>query len=98
MGKLKMRRKDCAINTVSVGYCDLYYLLRFTSPIGYNAGIYGWNWDYYEVNGLGITTGYRNLIGERAKEITKYNELAKFAPKEKVLELLDEFCKLNGGY
>lgn len=34
--------------------------------LGYNSGIYGWNWDAYLVDGVIYCYGYRNLIGERA--------------------------------
>lgn len=29
------------------------------SPIGYNAGVYGWNYDVYDINGVGFVEGYR---------------------------------------
>ena len=40
-------------------------LLRYEDPFAYNAGTYGWNWDAYEVNGVILIAGYRNMIGER---------------------------------
>ena len=40
-------------------------LLRYETPFAYNAGKYGWNWDAYEVNGVILIAGYRNMIGER---------------------------------
>ncbi len=29
------------------------------NPIGYNAGVYGWNYDVYDINGIGFVEGYR---------------------------------------
>lgn len=29
------------------------------SPVGYNAGVYGWNYDVYDINGVGFVEGYR---------------------------------------
>lgn len=43
----------------SVGYCDAWHLLRGVDPFAYNAGIYGWNCDYYHLDGVIICTGYR---------------------------------------
>jgi len=46
---------------LSVGYCDMSHLLRYTSPIAYNCGVYGWNYDAYEVDNILICTGYRGM-------------------------------------
>lgn len=48
---------------IAVSYCGLQYLLGYTEPIAYSAGVYGWACDYYKVessNGrtLWISTGY----------------------------------------
>jgi hypothetical protein len=45
---------------ISVGYCDLQSLLNYKSPVAYNAGTYGWNFDVYDINGVAIVTGYRS--------------------------------------
>lgn len=63
-----------------VGYCDLQHLLREFKNVGYNDGIYGWNWNAYEIdNDTCIVTGYRNLTGERLDDtiIDKFNQLSK---------------------
>ena len=44
---------------LSVGYCDAQFLLRGIDPFAYNAGVYGWNCDYYYTDGICICTGYR---------------------------------------
>lgn len=58
------------------GYCELYFLLKRFDRIGYNSGIYGWNYDTFRffVNDKTyyLTTGYRNTIGKKIPyELTK---------------------------
>lgn len=96
-------------NVKCAGYCDLQALLRNHEPLAYNSGIYGWNFDVYEVYGVTICTGYRNMPGARCKDISEFEEKAAaiwdwkdkrpFEEKQNAVEeLLQEFCKLNGGY
>lgn len=60
----------------SVGYCGAYHLLSGTDPFAYNAGLYGWNCDYYNFGGVIICTGYRPH-GRDCRDITgKYEKLA----------------------
>lgn len=60
----------------SVGYCGAWHLLSGTIPFAYNAGIYGWNCDYYNFGGVIICTGYRPH-GRSCHDITdKYEKLA----------------------
>lgn len=65
--KVKITRNDINTNFVkvySVSYCGAQSLLSTLEPFGYNAGVYGWNYDAYNMgNGICITTGYRP-IGE----------------------------------
>lgn len=95
-------------NIRCAGYCDLKYLLYNHVPVAYNCGKYGWNFDVYEVYGLTICTGYRNMPGTRLENVSEFEEKAYIAflklyydtreKKAEVIEaLLKEFCKLNGG-
>lgn len=61
------------------GYCDLQYIMRGVEPRFYNSGVYGWNCDIYDTDAGAITTGYRNMRGERIpdKLITLYEEKAR---------------------
>lgn len=87
---------------VSVGYCGLQTLLRNHSPIAYNCGMYGWNFDVYEVYGLTICTGYHNMPGPTAHGVRAYEARARAVYDEpggsweekaaRVEELLREFC------
>ena len=109
--KFKTTRKaivNGSVNVKCAGYCDLQALLRNHSPIAYTCGVYGWNFDVYEVYGVTICTGYRNMPGARLEKIGEYENKAAsiwscenktpFEEKQKqVEELLKEFCKLNGG-
>lgn len=64
---------------VRVGYCGLQYFLRGVDKLGYNCGVYGWNWSAYDIGGgVIICTGYRNLVGEDGNKLAdKYNEKAR---------------------
>lgn len=47
----------------AIGYCTLQSLLYFYSPDFYTAGVYGWNYDCYIIDGYVINTGYREMFG-----------------------------------
>ena len=110
--KYKTTRKaivNNCINVKSTGYCELQSLLRNHDPNAYTCGVYGWNFDIYEIYGVTICTGYRNMPGESLKYTSEYEKKAEkiwsyenkqpFEEKQKEVEkLLHEFCKLNGGY
>ena len=97
--KYKTTRKaivNGSVNVRSAGYCDLSHLLTNHSPVAYTCGVYGWNFDVFEVYGVTICTGYRNMPGARA--ILSWDNKAPYEEKrEQVEKLLQEFCKLNGG-
>lgn len=63
------------------GYCDLQYIMKYEDPIYYNSGVYGWNCDVYcdFAKDIAITTGYRNMRGERIPDeiLEKYTAIAK---------------------
>lgn len=100
--------RENACNPRSVGYCDLQYLLTNHSPNAYTCGVYGWNFDIYNLYGVTICTGYRGMIGPRCEGISEYEKKAKDIfhdekltyneAREEIENLLHEFCKLNGGY
>lgn len=89
---------------LSVGYCKLDILLINHNPIAYNSGRYGWNFNVYEIYGITICTGHRNLpkttatklairaadYETKAKEILN-NKTYKVAC-DMIEELLKEFC------
>lgn len=58
----KVTRKDINKNSmVALGYCQCQTILDmfgYDYKIGYNSGVYGWNYDLYRVHGIDILTGY----------------------------------------
>lgn len=100
--------KNGSVNIRYACYCELAHLLRYHEPVAYTCGVYGWNYDVFEVYGLTICTGYRGMPGARLEAIAEYDRKArticddwKIPYKEKVErveKLLEEFCKLNGGF
>lgn len=103
--KLHTTRKAIVRNSpriVSAGYCDLYYLLLCIEPFAYTSGIYGWNFDAYEIDGLTVCTGYRNMPGRTANNIEEFEERARAIWSDRtrsydeqraaVLDLLHEFA------
>lgn len=70
----ELTRKDLKYSRVYYG--DLQQILRNADKVGYNSGVYGWNWDCYELHGtkgsIYILQGYRNFCGKRLPyEMTK---------------------------
>ena len=45
-------------NIIAIGYREAEALLRYENPIAYSAGVYGWLCDYYDIDGVCISTGY----------------------------------------
>lgn len=108
--KFKTTKKNVVAmseNIRSAGYCSLQFLLRGVEPVAYTAGVYGWNFDVYNVHGLTICTGYRGMPGERLEHVEEYERKAadiwhNYAmsyeqQKAAAADLLKEFCILNGG-
>lgn len=100
--KIKITRRaitEYPFPVLSAGYCDLQHLLRNHEPYAYNAGVYGWNFDVYDVYGKIICTGYRNMPGKRAKNIAEYENKARAIvenykiPYEKRSEQIEELLR-----
>ena len=100
--------REGSCNPRSAGYCDLQFLLTNHRPNAYTCGVYGWNFDVYEVYGVTICTGYRGMVGPRCEGISEYEKKAEAIfhdekltydeARNAVENLLHEFCKLNGGF
>lgn len=79
-------------NTIvlAVSYCELQAILKYESPIAYNTGNDGWNFDLYELSGChSIVTGYRGMDRASTHKLNDYREL-KMALKE-----LEDYCAGN---
>lgn len=96
-GKKVLRVRDDALRNLLINH----------EPIGYNAGTYGFNWDAYEVCGVVICSGFRNMPGvvpygaiiyeEQAQKVVKDYSKSWDERREEVEELLRRFCAENGG-
>lgn len=64
---------------LNVGYCNMQNLLRYEDPTAYTCGVYGWNFDLYELEGIAICTGYRGIPASKDfdfKILKKYEDKA----------------------
>lgn len=64
---------------ITLGTQQPYYLLRYHNPDWYTCGIYGWNFDAYDIDGVLIMWGDRGTFGKLADydRIKFYEEKAK---------------------
>lgn len=73
----KKQIKDNADLILSIGYCQLQSLLNYKSPFAYSCGIYGWSCDYYNIDGVVISTGYAPIgIPVKYDTVRKYEAMA----------------------
>ena len=85
MLKLKATKKtmrDGYNKIISIGYCDAESILNYQNPIAYSARTEGWSCDYYDVNGVLISTGYsplnnKNTVENNYQTIREYNSKAR---------------------
>ena len=105
--KFKITRKEIKENyrAVHVPCCALQTLLHYRSPVAYNAGVYGWNFNIYDFchdfnTNICICTGYRNCPGVPVdSEIyKKYEDKAKeviygVSPYTEIKERLDDLIR-----
>lgn len=106
--KIKVTRKEMKNRfnkIIGIGYCDLQFLLQFADPFAYSTRSEGWACDYYNINGVLISTGYAYLDNKNTKHdyemIREYDDKARniiynhdLPYEEKtnqVMELLNDF-------
>lgn len=80
--KYKTTKKDIKNNyrnIIRLGAVELYYLLKFTEPVAYTSGVYGWNADVYDFDNVAIVTGYRPFgnVTPDYDIVEKYNKLGR---------------------
>ena len=71
MIKLKATKKEMREHywyILSVGYCSMQSLLREQRPFAYSTRAEGWACDYYEIDGVLISTGYAPLSNKNMIE------------------------------
>ena len=95
---IKLTKKDLRNNfgvIISCGYCELQTLLSLKSRVGYNKGVYGWNFDAFDFGGVGLITGYRTRgVADivLSPDFRKYwDERANNANSEERKQILNEF-------
>ena len=110
MGKLKttvssIKNAYAPKYIFKTGYCNVQTLFYYTEPKAYTCGTYGWNFDLYDVDGVGICTGYRGMVGNqidydtvrefetRAEKIVHGNDIAWENKREELEKLQKEFVK-----
>lgn len=110
MSKIRLTKKSLNTdywNILGTGYCNLQFLLKFQEPFAYSARAEGWACDYYNVDGLLISTGYSPMKSKRvrscyeleheyddiAKEILEDSEISWAEKEERVNKLLRQFVE-----
>ena len=82
---------------IRAGYCELQGLLSYKSPVAYSAGVYGWNFDVYDIDGVAICTGYRGMPEKNStasyKLIQEYEDKAQGRTAEEKEALIKQFIK-----
>lgn len=103
--KMEMTRNQIADlpvdKIVTVGACELQDLLSGVDPIGYNAGICGWNYDVYVIGDVCILTGYRVLKKyPRAAKVEEYEREAHKIVSSRMpsLSIISELNKLREAF
>ena len=89
MIKLKATKKEMRKHwyILSVGYCGMQSLLNEQRPFAYSTRAEGWACDYYDIDGVLISTGYSPLSN---KNMTKdYSIIKEY--ENKALKI-DELC------
>lgn len=77
--KIKTTRKEL-YNKFARAYtvdCPHLFSLADVRPFAYTCGVYGWNFDAYEVGGVLLCAGYRGMIGPRLEIASKYEQKAR---------------------
>ena len=90
MIKLKATKKEMREHyyyILSAGYCSMQSLLRERQPFAYSSWAHGWACDYYEVDGVLISTGYAPLASKNM--IEDYSIIEEY--ENKALKI-DELC------
>lgn len=104
MKKLVTRKsiKNQYSKVLSVGYCNFCHLLKYKNPFAYSTRVEGWACDYYNIDGIVISTGYATIgdkisfdlqreYDNQAMEIVNSWDLSYEDKKSQVDELLKQF-------
>lgn len=81
--KIKITNKELRKNfsrVYNMNSIGVDNILRLFTPFAYTCGVYGWNADYYNIEGIIVGSGYRSVVGETIKDtklIKKFEALDK---------------------
>ena len=93
MIKLKATKKEMREGyyyILSAGYCSMQSLLRERQPFAYSSRAEGWACDYYDIDGILLSTGYAPLSNKNM--IEDYSIIKEY--ENKALKI-DELCLLG---
>ena len=91
-------------NMVTLSYCQCQTILSlfgYEYKVGYNAGVYGWNYDLYRIGGVDVVTGYnvpycqysnkelKNKLVELENKIRQDNSIEKSNYKKEFLKIFE---------
>jgi len=109
MGKVQVTAKQVrnglfGNNIIRLGYCEAQSLFRGIEPKAYTCGVYGWNFDVYQVGEKVFCTGYRGMVGRKANtNVREYEQRAEEIcnefrfnwneQQERLNKLREEFCE-----
>lgn len=98
--KLKATKKEMKegyYRIIGIGYCDAQFLLSNEKPFAYSCGLYGWKCDYYDIDGILISTGYDYIETKNARQdynlIREYDKKAESLSQDERSLLLKEMVK-----
>ena len=94
MNKIKATKTEMRHNykILSIGYCDMQYLLNYQNPVAYSSGSYGWSCDYYDIKGIIISTGYSPISTKNMKD--NYKLIREYEDKARELHTKEEINAL----
>ena len=77
--KIKTTRRELYNRFARSYVVDMPHLFALANvqPFAYTCGVYGWNFDAYDVEGVLLCSGYRGMIGPRLEIARKYEEKAR---------------------
>lgn len=78
----KKEMREGYTHIIGIGYCAAQTLLRYENAIAYSVRAEGWACDYYDIDGVLISTGYSPLACKNAK--IDYSRLREFELKAQV--------------
>lgn len=90
--------KDNGYYILSIGYCEMQFILRPFKPFSYCSGIYGWNCDNYEINtekhSIILSTGYSPINNKNINDID-YKIIRKYDDKAANIYMNNEWKTAN---